>query len=262
MFREMVRQETETLRDDYTMFELHSHTYCSDGLRSPEAVVREAYQRGLSGVAITDHDTLDGYERAVKEAEKYPGFMVVPGMEVSTAQGHVLALGVYEPIEAGRSWADTVDDIHDKGGVAVLAHPYVYGSVADKLLVSPDEGGLGPVPFDAIEAYNARLTLPMNGNRRGEELVDSLGYPSTGGSDAHEPWGLGLGMTLLPKDVGSVNDVVEAIRDGRCEPYRTREKENLINKSVFMAGRYGGIIPHFLVRQWHKLEGLDYDRHE
>ncbi|MDP7080844.1 MAG: CehA/McbA family metallohydrolase [Candidatus Undinarchaeales archaeon] len=260
MFREMVRQETESLRDEYSVFELHSHTYCSDGLRSPEAVVREAYLRGLSGIAITDHDNLDGYERAAKEAEKYPGFIVVPGMEVSTTQGHVLALGVYEPIEPGRSWAETVDDIHDKGGVAVLAHPYVYGSVADGLLESYD--GEGSIPFDAIEAYNARLTLPVNGNKRGEELVDALGYPSTGGSDAHEPWGLGLGMTLLPKEVGSIDDVLDAIREGRCEPYRTREKESLFNKSVFMAGRYGGIIPHFLVRQWHKLEGLGDDRQE
>lgn len=73
--------------------DLHSHTFYSDGMDTPEQNVRNAARSGLGILAITDHDTTRGYEEAKKEAEKY-GIEIIPGVEVTTRDYHILGLGI------------------------------------------------------------------------------------------------------------------------------------------------------------------------
>lgn len=63
--------------------DLHIHTTASDGTLEPEEIVEWAVRRGLSGISITDHDTVSGIERCIKHAEKYEDFVIIPGIELS-----------------------------------------------------------------------------------------------------------------------------------------------------------------------------------
>ena len=77
--------------------DLHIHSTASDGALSPEEVVGESVRRGLSVIALTDHDTVNGVAPALAAAEAFPGLRVVPGVELSTdvAQGEVHILGYF-----------------------------------------------------------------------------------------------------------------------------------------------------------------------
>ena len=66
------------------IIDLHTHTTASDGTYSPEALIDYAHQKGLSSIAITDHDTIDGIAAALTQAMKYPELEVIPGIEYST----------------------------------------------------------------------------------------------------------------------------------------------------------------------------------
>ncbi|MEM2402370.1 MAG: PHP domain-containing protein, partial [Archaeoglobaceae archaeon] len=76
--------------------ELHVHSRYSDGLDSVEKLVREAIKKGIEIISITDHDTLNGSLSAIElvEAEKLE-IIVIPGIEVSTRSGHLLAYGIF-----------------------------------------------------------------------------------------------------------------------------------------------------------------------
>ncbi|MEJ2046798.1 MAG: PHP domain-containing protein [Dehalococcoidia bacterium] len=77
--------------------DLHIHSTASDGALSPEEVVGESVRRGLSVIALTDHDTVNGLAPDLAAAEAFPGLRVVPGVELSTdvAQGEVHILGYF-----------------------------------------------------------------------------------------------------------------------------------------------------------------------
>ena len=84
--------------------DLHCHSWFSgDGVSSPEALVASAKRRGLHGFAITDHNTCDAYhymvdhEFARRDGQPVDGFLVIPGVEVSTAEGHLLCIGATLP---------------------------------------------------------------------------------------------------------------------------------------------------------------------
>ncbi len=101
--------------------DMHVHSrYSADSLITLEDIVFYTKERGLDGVAITDHDRLDG---ALKIAAKTELF-IIPGIEVSSADGHILGLNVNEPISGRLGAQETVDRIHYAGGIAVACHPF------------------------------------------------------------------------------------------------------------------------------------------
>ena len=109
------------------LLDLHNHTrYSPDSRVSPADLVAAAKRIGLGGLAITDHNAVGG----VKEAQEAAGeaFLVIPGIEVSTASGHVLGYGVREVVPRDLSVAESVERIVALGGVAVAAHPFRFWS--------------------------------------------------------------------------------------------------------------------------------------
>ena len=126
--------------------DLHVHTiYSHDSLITPKDLVFYAKKRGLTAVAITDHDTVEGALKIAKETD----FLIIPGIEVSSRNGHIVGLNLQEPVEKGLSSDETVDKIHEAGGLAVACHPFALF-----------KGSLGKptnAKFDAIETINARL---------------------------------------------------------------------------------------------------------
>ena len=89
--------------------DLHVHSnYSKDSLITPKDLVYYAKKRGLTAVAVTDHNQIEGSWKIAKEVD----FLVIPGMEVSSADGHIVALNVKELIPRGLSAGETVDRIH------------------------------------------------------------------------------------------------------------------------------------------------------
>lgn len=86
------------------MLELHCHTTCSDGTLTPSELVKAALKAGVSALAITDHDTLSGWEEAIAAARPHP-LEIVPGVELSTVHNgcslHIL--GFYPDAEKLRA---------------------------------------------------------------------------------------------------------------------------------------------------------------
>lgn len=153
-------------------YDLHVHTsYSRDGFCSPQEAIEAAKNKGLSGIAIADHDVVDGS----REAKKLAGqdFLVIPSIEVSSKHGHVLGLGIEEPVPTGLSAAETVELIRAQGGVAVAAHPF--GIALKPFLALHAE-------FDAIEVFSPRRYL---GNHIARWYAKRKRLPMVAGSDAH-----------------------------------------------------------------------------
>ncbi len=161
-------------------YELHCHSTYSDGTATPGEIVSLARGMGLSGVAVTDHDVIAGSLAALKHATEE--FRVVPGMEVSSSDGHILALGVRELVAKDMPAEKTIEAIHALGGMAVAAHPYDRWrtGVGDLIL---------KLPFDAVEVKNGHTF----GNRKDPvRACLEAGLSMVGGSDAHTPGEIGL----------------------------------------------------------------------
>lgn len=185
-------------------YDLQVHTNASPCSATPPEKVAEAAERAnLDGIAVTDHDTLANAER-VRECAS-DGLAVVSGVEVTTTEGHLLGIGVTEappqtdPLSA-------VDAIHDRGGVAVLSHPF------DAMRQFYDTGlaELAAV-VDGVEATNSRC-VRESFNRQARAFAAHHGLAMTGGSDAHFPMEVGRASTEFEGTLG------EAIREGTTTP--------------------------------------------
>lgn len=183
-------------------FHVHSH-YSSDSLITPQSLEYYAKRQGLDAVAVTDHDRLDG----AREIAKKVGILIIPGVEVSSSQGHVIGLAVEETVPSGLSVEETVDKIHEAGGVAVACHPasLFKGSVGDR----------SNARFDAVEVVNSSA-FPFNRSIVvGERLASRLRAAKVGGSDAHYGPEIGYAYTILDARL-ETEEIIKAIREHKC----------------------------------------------
>lgn len=169
--------------------DLHLHTRVSDGLASVEDVLAFVEHRtDLDVVAITDHEDVTGGLRAQELAAKHAyRFEVVPGAEITTRQGHLLALYIDRDVPSFRSVESTLEQIHTRGGLAIVPHPlsWLTRSISERTLDRICERREEGIMFDAIELSN-----PSPAGRRTRERalrlnVERWKLPWAGGSDAH-----------------------------------------------------------------------------
>ncbi|WP_415379410.1 CehA/McbA family metallohydrolase [Halosimplex sp. TS25] len=191
----------------------HVHTDAShDCSATPDAVVAAAVAAGLDAIAITDHDAAGGARRAVAAAEG-TDLLVVPGVEVSTADGHLLALGVAETPDPGLPLATTTELVRDDGGVAIVPHPFQVSRHGVR------RAALADCEPDAVETLNA-VAVTGAQNRRARRFAAAAGYPAVGGSDAHRPDLIGRAFTSVELPAGvdwttmTAADVLDGIRSG------------------------------------------------
>ncbi|MFB6233114.1 MAG: CehA/McbA family metallohydrolase [Haloarculaceae archaeon] len=190
--------------------ELHAHSSLSyDGRDPVDRLLAEADAVGLDGLAVTDHDEIAASLDAADRAPEY-GLVGIPGMEVSSAAGHVLALGVEELVPADLSFGDTVDAIRSRGGIAVVPHPFQKSRSGVLAKISEEE----LTAADAIEVFNSRL-LTGRANRRAERFALEHNIPVTAGSDAHICEMIGRGVTHVDTDERSLEAILAGIRNGR-----------------------------------------------
>lgn len=202
--------------------DLHVHTKHSDGQDSVSDVLAWAARIRLDIIAITDHDTIEGAIIAAELAHVRSGPEVVVGEEVSSLDGHILALFINKVIAPNLSAQETVAAIHEQGGLAVAAHPYWRSSTLDykgRLFGVGDR--VADLPFDAIEVINGGFTPSMiSANRRAGWVVEALGRTSVGGSDAHVKHALGWGHTRF--EGRTARDLRRSIVAGRTQAGRSR----------------------------------------
>lgn len=196
------------MSDESVRFDLHVHT-----LRSPDSradvkeILQQARTLGLRGIAITDHNTCAAL-RDVMWLEKRYDLIVVPGIEVTAVEGHILGLGITNEVKRGKA-SEVLDEITDMGGLAVVPHPYRPVS------------GIGP---EVVRRLRPRFVETLNarssslGNTLAGRLAEQIGAVSIGGSDAHSLPQIGLAYTLFTSDVYNWNDVLELLRKGECTP--------------------------------------------
>ncbi len=190
--------------------ELHAHSALShDGRDSVELLLEQAAAVGLDALAVTDHDEIAASLDAVELAPEY-GLVGIPGMEVTSAAGHVLALGVEELVPAGLPFDETLDRIRERGGVAVVPHPFQSSRHGVARHVTPDQ----LASADAIEVYNSRLLTGLK-NRKADRFATRRGLPKTAGSDAHISEMVGQAVTEVATSERSADAILDAVVDGR-----------------------------------------------
>lgn len=180
--------------------DLHMHTSVSDGLYTSQQVLDYIAKCGkLDVIAITDHDRLDASLWAYERRANYP-FDIIPGLEVTSYEGHVLALWVTEMIPPNMSLAETATAIHEQGGVCILAHPFHF-HIGDTLRgfrkYWQNPNILREWAFDAIEIHNAGILIP-GCNLLARHILRDVALPVTGSSDAHSLHAIGTGYTHFP----------------------------------------------------------------
>ena len=185
--------------------DLHCHTSASfDSLADPAAVVPAAVARGLTHLAITDHDRIDGALRARDAAPD--GFTVIVGEEIRTADGDLIAAYLERAVPPGMPARDTIAAVREQGGLVGVPHPFdrSRGSLLrDQRLEAT--AGLA----DWIEAYNARLI--GSGNDRAATLARELGKPGVAVSDAHSVLEVGVAYTVLHGDPSTADGLLAAL---------------------------------------------------
>ncbi|MGP8078401.1 MAG: CehA/McbA family metallohydrolase [Thermoplasmata archaeon] len=186
--------------------DLHVHSERSpDSRLTLEVIAARVLAAGIQGFALTDHNTVDGHRPLRELAARHPDLLVVPGVEVSTAEGHLLAYGISSVPPPRRPFAETIAWVREHGGEPVPAHPF-------RWFHGVGAAGARRADVRSLETVNGQ-TSPA-ANRAADRLAQERGWGSTGGSDAHTVRGLARAYTVMAERPSSTDDLLEAIRRG------------------------------------------------
>ena len=207
------------------IIDIHTHSYpvSDDSSLSPDELVEEAKRIGLDGLCITDHD---GFwdPRDVDALSRAHDFLVLPGCEVTTEEGHLLVYGLRKYIFGMHRAAFVRELVDAAGGVVVVAHPYrrAYrqpsasrpGAYYEMLERATDNRVFSLA--DAVEVLNGRGSEQEN--VFSQEVARRLGMKGTGASDAHRVEDLGTFATEFHGRIEGLDDLISELRAGRFNP--------------------------------------------
>ena len=191
-----------------TRIDPHVHTrFSGDAIISPKLLVEQLYVHPfIKAVAITDHNTMQGYTEVRKLASSYQDLTIIPGVEASTNKGDIIILGAEEkPPYASTVW-EVIDFAKARGGVIVIPHPYRIGGIGDLAET---------ITADAIEVINPTAT--RRENKKAQELARTKNLPGIAGSDAHTPAHLWAAYTEVNAD-SDIDEILKAIKKGWVKP--------------------------------------------
>jgi hypothetical protein len=202
--------------------DLHIHTYFSNrsnsvtwgvvGRYMKDSVIRvtqvleSARAAGLDAISITDHDTVEGTLEAMRIANDY-GITVIPGVEISAQEGHLLAYGITQDIPRGMSVLQTVAEVHKRGGIVVPAHPFHFQGIFFPHRVAAYDAHM----FDAVEVFSAFCGL----SKKAALYAQTHHIPQIVGTDSKWITSIGKSYTRIESNSRSVSDILQAIKSGK-----------------------------------------------
>ena len=181
--------------------DLQVHSDLGDGLSSIEAILNSAERVELDVIALTDHDDIRGaFALRDLASRRSSPVAVVPGVEVTTRSGHLLALWIEDEIPMFCSLADALSQIHKAGGVAIAPHPlsYLTFSIGEGALRQLAAYGDDARMVDAIELRNPSYAGRVRASRAAWLNAHVLRIAETGSSDAHHAALVGTCWTDFP----------------------------------------------------------------
>jgi predicted metal-dependent phosphoesterase TrpH len=195
--------------------DLHTHTRFGSNCSymEPAQLVQRAKEVGLDAVCITEHNA-PWDEGAIRALSERSGFPVLGGVEVSTELGDVLVFGVQARLLAGSRMEDLRRLVETEGGVMIAAHPFRCYSWPGAAMDVEEAAALPVLRWvDAVEVFNG--TSPWPEVEFGCAVLERLGLPGVGGSDAHSPLSVGRCYTRFEREVASVEELVAELKGGR-----------------------------------------------
>ncbi len=176
--------------------DIHIHSkYSPDSNSEPDLIGKYAIKNGLDFIAISDHNYFRIHKLNIR---------TIPAEEVSSIDGHILAIFIDNEIPKGLSQEETVERIHDAGGIAIAAHPLRNVNGLKKKFINI---------YEAIETKSGRCSRSCN--RKTEEMAKKLGRPETAGSDAHFYYEVGRVRMEIEGD--DLEDIRKGILTGRTK---------------------------------------------
>lgn len=205
--------------------DFHLHTvYSNDSTISPRLLVEQLHNHAaVKGVAVTDHNTLEGYYQVRKMASVYEDLVVLPGLEVSTDKGDLILLGMDETPRLPSTLDSALDFARARDGIIVVPHPYRFLGLGDLMM---------DVEAHAIEVLNP--TAKPGENLLARKAAEARRLPGIAGTDAHrleELWTTFTEVDVYP----DLESILDAFRKRSVESFtvrRSRSAEKLESGKV------------------------------
>jgi len=211
-----------------TKFDLHIHSCYSENLYGtrlfsppskslPEDIIKTAIKKGIKVIAVTDHDNINGSLKTIEisKQKKYEDkIIVIPSVEVSSKEGHILAYNIYENIPRNLTAKETIKLIKEKGGFAVAAHPFNIKFSLSKECIKENINSLF-----GLEIANSHSLK----NKYTENYVKQNNLKYTVGSDAHTLNEIGLCYGTIQK-INSKDEFLLALKNGGIVSFHTHKK--------------------------------------
>lgn len=206
------------------LIDLHTHSYpgSDDSFTGADELIDAAKTLGLDGVCLTEHDHFWSMDEARKLSRKH-NFLVLPGCEINTDDGHILVFGLERYIFGLHKPAFVHHLVEQRGGVIIAAHPYRRRFLEEPARNPEARSGMLQRATadgffhlcDAIEGINGRGNLWEN--QFSNDLGQRLGMRMTGGSDAHRINQLGTAATQFQTKITDLADLLRELRAGRFQ---------------------------------------------
>jgi predicted metal-dependent phosphoesterase TrpH len=192
-------------------FDFHTHSFfSSDAASKPEKMIEVAKSKGLSGIAITDHNTCRVVDYCLqkglmrKDGLPVDDFLILPGVEVSTAEGHLLCIGITLPDRKGIPATEVAEEIRTGGGIPIPAHPF------DRWRAGIPPEVMEKMHLEVVEAFNAAVTWKSY-NQQARAYAEKHSLRMIAGSDAHHPTAIGVCWTTLELESLSLANVLRQL---------------------------------------------------
>ncbi|MFQ5879981.1 MAG: CehA/McbA family metallohydrolase [Dehalococcoidia bacterium] len=211
------------------LIDLHCHTWplSDDSFLSPDDLILAAKTAGLDGICLTEHDFFWDAREVQALAEKH-SFLVIPGTEVNTEDGHMLVFGLHRYVYGLHRVQELAHLVEEAGGAVIAAHPYrrqLPFQVKDETAYQEALARASHNPayrhVCAIEELNGRGSQLEN--HFSAELRARLALPGVGGSDAHDRAGVATCATYFQSPISGLHDLIRELRAGRFRAVDLRD---------------------------------------
>ena len=206
------------------LIDLHTHTHplSHDSLLSPDELIETAKAANLDAVCLTEHDFFWDHAEAAAHSKRHD-FLVIPGIEVNTEDGHIVVFGLERFVYGMHRMHELARLANSAGAVMIAAHPYRrqlpfelrhegdWTLALERAVANP-----ACAHVTAIETQNGRGT--ERENAFSAEVARRLNLPTTGSSDAHEPRDIGRAATEFERKITNLADLIAELKAGRFQP--------------------------------------------